>query len=143
MIDPDADFIKVQGLANDEWSELGQSLEGLWTAMSDLRGHLSTKRSLTESIADRESELVSEERSKHSDMGVGRFEEHLRALKRKDARLQDLREGLTQCQSVVDQTEHRIEFLKVSIRAKGARLEELSNVIQYLASLKASTPKKP
>jgi len=130
-------FLEAEATGDNLYESAEENLVALSKAQEELRGLLNNKRALTESQTDREMELLAEQRAKHSDMGVGRFEEHLKLKKRSDKKLTEVRNALSQCQSALTQTEHYIELIRSTIRFKVAALEELGGYLHCLAAHKA------
>lgn len=100
------------------------------------------KRRLAEEIADREAELLIEERGKHSDMSAAAFDQHTKSAKRKDPELKKLREAFNGSLSEIQGLEYDVDMAKVEIRIACSRMEELGGYLNYLAAVKAETTSK-
>ena len=108
-------------------------LNGLYT---DLDKSQDERRELVEQIADREGELLSDERGRHADMSAAAFDQHFKGVKRTDTALQGYRSKLTEVQGSISGLEYDVDFLKHSLRLSEARLIELGGYFNYLASVK-------
>lgn len=103
---------------------------------------LDRKRELTEAIADREVDLLSDERGKHSDLSQTAFDSHFKAAKGKDSFLRTTRHELNGVLSEIQGLEFDIELSKTDIRIAVGRMEELGGYLNYLAAVKAETTDK-
>jgi len=116
--------------------------ENLDECFNDLDKALDKKRELTEAIADREADLLSDERGKHSDLSQTAFDSHFKAAKGKDSFLRASRHELNTVQSEIQGLEFDIELHKTDIRIAVARMEELGGYLNYLAAVKADNTNK-
>lgn len=117
----------------DEALSLRGELDGVFT---DLDKAQDQKRQLVDEVADREADLLSDERGKHSDMSATALAEHMKVIKRKDTFLHELRSKLSEVSGAISGMEYDADLLKLSIKIKVARLEELGGYLHYLAVLK-------
>jgi len=108
-------------------------LNGLYT---DLDKSQDQRRELVEQIADREGELLSDERGRHADMSAAAFDQHFKGVKRTDTALQGFRSKLMEVQGIISGLEYDVDFLKQSLRLSEGRLTELGGYFNYLAAVK-------
>lgn len=95
-----------------------------------------TRRTLVEEIADREADLLIEERGKHADSSANWMEQHMKTVKRKDEQLSDLRRRLNDAQATIAGLEYDADMVKFQIKIQCARMEELGGYLNYLAAIK-------
>lgn len=114
-----------------------KSLEELDELLGDLDKAQDTRRQLAEEIADREAELLSDERGKHPDMSASGMDQHMKAAKRKDTYLAELRKKFNEAASEIQGLEYDLDLCKFTLRVNTARLEELGGYLHYLAAVKA------
>ena len=97
---------------------------------------LSLKRHLAETIADREVEITSDERGRHTDLSQAALDRHLKEVFRTDAALIELRERAHTNQSELDSEEYDLRALDSEMRLRVARMTELGGYFTYLAVTK-------
>lgn len=111
------------------WANLNTSLNEL-TALRNERSDIQEK------LADRRADLVAEERGKHPDMAVTRFEEHVKMQDRRDDEMRALRMSLSKLNGDIVAHENIVEGLKAGMRVLSGRMNELGGLLTFLASLK-------
>lgn len=111
-------------------------LEALDETLRDLDKAQDERRKLVEDIADREADVLSDEWGKHSDMAVGRMEQHIKVARRRDDLLKALRDRLNIVLATIQGCEYDMDITKVRLRVATARLEELGGYLHYLAAIK-------
>jgi len=114
------------------------ALEALHESLNHLNRLKARRTSLNERFADRRASLVSEERGKHPDQGVTRFDEHIKTQERKDEELTGIRLELQDVGAEITRIEYDVDMQKATIRVLSARMEELGGYLNYLASVKAA-----
>lgn len=115
---------------------LGQHVEDLDVATSDLDKALDWKRELEEKYADREVELISEKRGIHPDISDTRFRQDMKTWERQDPALSQLRIDLNTVKGEIQGIEFDISLTKTRIQVGSARLVELGGYLNYLAVVK-------
>lgn len=113
-------------------SEL-EKLDDLYTTLDKSQDE---RRELAEQIADREGELLSDERGRHADMSAAAFDQHFKGVKRTDTALQGYRAKLNEVQGIISGLEYDVDLAKHTLRLGEARLIELGGYFNYLASVK-------
>lgn len=94
------------------------------------------RRTLTESIADREVDILNEEWGKHSDMAASRMDQHVKIAKRKDALLSSLRTKHNEVAGTINGLEFDADMQRLQIKIQIARMDELGGYLNYLAAIK-------
>lgn len=94
------------------------------------------RRILVDDIADREAELLIEERGKHPDQSATWLDQHMKQVKRKDEKLRDLRSMMNEAQARISGLEYDVDIQKHRIKIETARMEELGGYLHYLAAIK-------
>jgi hypothetical protein len=107
-------------------------------AMTDLADFFRVKRKVTSEIADREADVIVDERSKHPDHSHAAMERHLKTEFRRDAKLQELRGRLLDIDSAIDEAEFRSRSYEAQLRLLTARIEQLGGYFNYLAAVKTA-----
>lgn len=121
------------------WEDVQSYLADLDSLLADLDKAQDRKRQLNEDYADREVELVNEQRGVHPNMSDTRFKSEFKGWERSDSALRLLRVELNKIQSEIQGLEYDLEILKLRIRASTARMEELGGYLNYLAAVKNAT----
>jgi hypothetical protein len=94
------------------------------------------RRSLTDAIADREIDLLSEEWAKHPEMAASRMDQHVKIVKRKDTLLSGLRDQLSAVSGEINGLEYDADICKQRIKIESARMVELGGYFNYLSAIK-------
>lgn len=118
------------------WEEAKGFLDELNTFYTDLDKSQDERRELLEQIADREGELLSDERGRHADMSAAAFDQHFKGVKRTDTALQGYRSKLNEVAGIIGGLEYDVDLLKHRLRVSEARLIELGGYFNYLAAIK-------
>lgn len=123
--------------ANEKRSEL----DNLLTFLAEKRD---SRRDIELKITDREMEVTSEERSKHPDMAVTRWDKHIKEKFRDDDDLRALREQKFAVDSEIEGLDFDRQIVETDIKICIARMNELGGYLAYLAAVKnASSIEKP
>jgi len=122
------------------YEEAQASLAKLDETLTELDTAIDTRRALDDQIADREMELLIEERGKHATMSEAAFGRHLKEVHYKDETLRDLRQKHRSAAGVVSGLELDLKFIESRIRVEAGRLNELGGYLQFLAALKNAEP---
>lgn len=93
-------------------------------------------RRLREQLADREADLVTDERVSNPDMSATAFEKHLPVAKQRDPELKKLRAQLIATQYDHDGFEAVVKVLDRKLDVAGARMAELGGLLQFFAAVK-------
>jgi hypothetical protein len=117
-------------------------LQDLDEVFSDLDKAQDRRRQLMEQIADREAELLSEERGMRPDMSATGMDQHMKSAKRTDSELRNLRDKLNETISSIQGLELDSDLLKARLKVSTARLNELGGYLHYLAAVKAEHQRK-
>jgi hypothetical protein len=116
-------------------------LDKLLTDLSEARDR---RRDIELKVSDREMEVTSEERSKHPDMPVTRWDKHIKESFRDDDELRALREQRFNVDSEIEGLDFDRQIAETTIKIGIARMTELGGYLNYLAAVKqASQPVKP
>ena len=108
----------------------------LQSALDSLTGARMRKREYESALADREFELVTEERGKHPDMSVSGMEAHMRRIKNEDDACRELREQLMMVSAQIDAYETSKALAEADIKITASRLQELGGYLEFLAVIK-------
>ena len=111
------------------------ALDTVMTALAETRDQ---KRIIERQTADREMEILFEERSKHPEMSAAGMDKHLKLAHHADELLRDLRNQHVKAVNDLDGLEIDKSMLEVDIKIATARMIELGGYLQYLAVLKQS-----
>jgi hypothetical protein len=114
-------------------------------ALSDLDSAIDDRRNTDEKIANREMELLIEERGKAAEISQAAMDRRLKEVYHKDETLRKLRVERNTYASVASGLELDIEHLKYRLKVKVARMEELGGYFNFLAAVKnaeTSTPNR-
>lgn len=122
----------------EEAEVLTQRLEEHMTKLSDV---IITRRKADDLISDREMDLLSAERAKHSDLSQAAMDRRVKEIQHKDPELRTLRADRSRYASEVSGLELDIDHLKWQLKVKVARMEELAGYLQYLSALKNAEQK--
>lgn len=123
---------------NEVYREAREVLVLYYGGLNELKDLKDERLTLEEKIADRRADLVAEERGKHSDMAVTRFEEHVKMQERRDEELRALRAALLVIKQKVSRKELDLEGRKAGLRVLTSRMEELGGLLHFMAALKNS-----
>jgi hypothetical protein len=116
---------------------LDQSL----TSLAEARDRL---RDIELKVSDREMEVTIDQRSKHPDMAITRWDKHIKESFRDDDDLRALREQLYAARSDIEGYEFDVKVHETDIRIAVARMTELGGYLIYLAEVKRSKrPERP
>lgn len=124
---------------HDVYQEAKAALADLRHAQTALVEHLNSKRIVAEQLADREYELVSEERAKYHEMSATAFEPHMRKVKHEDPEMKRLRGDLSKIQYEIDTTEAAVREHEFTCKVKQARMEELGGLLNFYAAVKTAS----
>lgn len=117
-----------------------QRAEGYRTSLdgtvSELDKAQDRKRILADLIADREMDLLIEERGKHATMSGAELERHMKIVKHQDSTLRGWRAELLGVSGQISGLEYDADMLRVSIKIEVARMEELGGYLKFLAAIK-------
>jgi sensor domain CHASE-containing protein len=118
--------------------------EVLNKVLSELAESRDKRRDIELKVTDREMVLTSDERSKHPDMPVTRWDKHIKESFRDDDDLRSLREQMFAVVGEIEGLEFDKQIAETDIKIAIARMNELGGYLQYLAIVKASEqPKQP
>ncbi len=118
------------------WEDAQSQLAELNELYTDLDKSQDQRRELAEQIADREGELLSDERGRHPEMSAAAFDQHFKGIKRGDTALQGFRAKHMEVSGIINGLEYDVDLLKHRLRLSEARLIELGGYFNYLASVK-------
>lgn len=96
------------------------------------------RRSKEQFKADREMEVIEEERASVPNESVAAFERRLKVVFSNDGGIREAREELSFLAGEINRAEHYIEGLVKDIQITVARMQELGGYFQYLAEIKRS-----
>lgn len=125
------------------YDEANAALADLDAVVTDLDKAQDERRYLAEDIAQWEADLTRQERAANADMSATAFEQHLKLAKQNDPDLKRLRQQMIGLHSRVSGMEYDMEMLKLKVRVRVARMNELGGYFAYLVQLKAETPTTP
>lgn len=106
-------------------------LDECLTLLADLRD---SKRTLEDTILDREMELSADERSKHADASDAWLGRHLKVVFRQDTFLMETRGTLNNISSDLEGKEYDRSMIEIDLKIAIARMLELNGYLQYLAA---------
>jgi len=114
--------------------------ERLSGELQDLNSQLTleqkNRRLISESILDREADLLGELRGIHSELSATALDGRFKIEKRKDPELQKLRSDLAGAQWTVDWYENEIRSKESAQRVFVARMHQLGGYLTFLAAAK-------
>lgn len=126
------------------YEEVKEKRNLLDSVLTDLAQARDKRRDVELKVGDREMEVTIEQRSKHPDMAVTRWDKHIKESFRDDDDLRALREQAFAVQGEIEGLEYDKQILEVDIKIGLARMNELGGYFYYLAEVKrASQPTKP
>ena len=125
------------------YEEGRDTLERLELAINTLDDAQDTRRALDEQIANREMDLLIEERGKHPDHSEAAFTRHLKEVQYKDASLKDLRGKRAVAAGVVSGSELDVDFYRLRLKFTSARMEQLGGYLHYLGAVKNAEAAMP
>lgn len=125
------------------YQEATAALQNLDEVVTDLDKAQDERRYLAEDIAQWEADLTLRERGANSEMSATAFEQYLKLAKQNDKDLKRLRQQMIGLHSRIQGLEYDMEMLKLKVRVKVARMNELGGYFAYLVQLKAETPTTP
>lgn len=102
----------------------------------DLRDARSSRRTLDDLIAERETDILIEETAKHPSMSATAMKDHLKVAIRKDGSAKALRLQAMELAETIDTLEMRKSCLEQDMKIEVARLNELGGYLNYLMSIK-------
>jgi len=115
--------------------------------LTDLSEARDSRRDIEMKITDREMEITSDQRSKHPDMPVTRWDKHIKESFRDDDEMRALREQNFKVVGDIEGLEFDKQMCETDIKIGIARMTELGGYLQYLAAVKLgsviSQPEKP
>lgn len=94
-------------------------------------------------MADREAEIVNEERGKHPDMKITEFKLHVKTVSQTDPIYAEHEEIVHAQKAVKETMEQEMRHHELGVRAATARMTELGGLLEfYAASKRAATAAK-
>lgn len=118
------------------YEEALSNRDKLDTLLTDLAEAKDRRRDIDLKVADREMEVTIEQRSKHPDMAVTRWDKHIRESFRDDDDLRALREQTFATQGDIEGLEFDRQVIEINIKIALARMNELGGYFYYLAEVK-------
>lgn len=117
-------------------------LDGILTSLSTARD---SRRDIELKLTDREMEITIDQRSKHPDMPVTRWDKHIKESFRDDDEMRALREQNFKVVGDIEGLEFDKQICEVDIKIALSRMNELGGYLSYLAAVKAANtkPEKP
>lgn len=112
-----------------------QQLDDTLTKLAEVRDR---QRDIELKVSDREMEVTIDQRGKHPDMAVTRWDKHIKESFRDDDDLRALREQLYAVRSDIEGYEFDVKIHETTIRIATARMTELGGYLIYLAEVKRS-----
>ena len=94
------------------------------------------RRQLETYRADREMEVMEEERGRHPEMSQAQMDKHLKMAFSNDGDIRETRDELVSLAGDIDLTEFEVELLHQDIKIAVARLHELGGYFQFMAVIK-------
>lgn len=101
-----------------------------------------SRRYLLDMIADREVELLDDERAKHASQSATWLKEHMKSAERKDAKLTELRGKMMEIDSTRQGLDYDYEVCKSKLRLLEARMNQLGGYLNYLAAVKQASTER-
>jgi hypothetical protein len=118
--------------------------------LTELATARDNRRDIEARLSDAEMEVVIEERGKHPDMAVTRWEKHIKEAFQQNEAVRDLREQLTKIVGDIEGLDYDRSMAETDIKIAVSRMTELGGYLQYLAAVKtaetmraAPTPTQP
>lgn len=106
------------------------------SVLSDARDQ---KRKAEQDLDDRETELLIDERGKHSDMSATALREHMKVVLFKDAEWKRLRDLVRSLNDTIDGAEVDRKLRERDIEIGCARMYELGGYLYYLGAVKQAS----
>lgn len=124
------------------YAEADEAITLLGDAQELHVGHAQAKRMLDELLTDREYALVTDQRGVLPDLSQAAFERHMKQILNVDPEMRAVRAKRETCILNLDETGFLIDRLKMTIRVRSARLEELGGLLHYYGAVKQGTTSK-
>jgi hypothetical protein len=115
-------------------------LDSILTNLSEARDN---RRDIELKITDREMEITIDQRSKHPDMPVTRWDKHIKESFRDDDEMRALREQNFKVVGDIEGLEFDKQICETDIKIAVSRMTELGGYLSYLAAVKLAQPVKP
>lgn len=122
------------------YEEAQESLAKLDETLTQLDSAIDKRRTLDDRIADREMDLLIEERGKHPDHSEAAFARHLKEVQHKDTTLRQLKADRNAAAGEVSGLELDVKFIENRLKVETGRLNELGGYFQFLAAVKNAEP---
>lgn len=127
-------------MAHDQAVNSRHYLDQIFTDLAALKD---TKRSLEDSIRDREMDLLAGEWADNPEFSATKMDNHMRVVKHGDPFLAECRQKHSKVSSEIEGLEYDKVIAEADIKIAVARLHELGGYLQYLAAVKeAETARK-
>lgn len=110
-------------------------LDKVLTELSEQRD---IRRGLEQLQADAEMEVVIEQRGKHPDMAVTRWDKHIKEAFQQNDVVRTVRQNLAAATSTIEGLEYDRTMLETDIKIAIGRMNELGGYFHYLAEVKKS-----
>jgi chromosome segregation ATPase len=111
-----------------------QRLESMRATHVHLADAQDLKRRLSERIAVRESEVISDERAAHTDVTATAFERYIKTVLTLDADLRAMKAQLLDVQTRIDRDEMMLREIEFDLRRLTGRMEELGGLLRFYAA---------
>lgn len=121
---------------HEVYGEAKAARDTLQNVIDNLIGARFKKREWESVLADREMELVIEERGKHPEFSATAMDAHMKRIKHTDEKCKNLRIEIAGHTNAIDALEHSKTMAEYDIKIAVARLQELGGYLEYLAAVK-------
>ena len=133
------DFAKNVLGVDSVFDEARAAMDELEDRQETLHKTSTRRRNIEAEIADREIELIAEERANNLDLSQAAFDRHMKIVLQQDNQLLDLRTTREAHVSEHERAEYDADRAKLQVRLLSARMEELGGLLHFYAAVKIAS----